>query len=245
LPAALVTIDPQNRVAGFKDEQSSSEGQVVSDAFTRLSKVIDCTVMASDHFGKDASAGLRGTSAKETNPLFILNTSEQQKDVYARRQLEIRKMRNGISGVAVDFWMENQAIAVDQIMRHEDETTSVEPVVVRTLVIRWGEEFRPISQSGGKAAEVPTTSKRALAVLAELVEDVGIPLPAGCGAPEGQQGVPLSIWRQTLIKQGVIGGAKPNVAFARIREALTSHQEIGTSEEFVWISPPKNGTNGL
>jgi hypothetical protein len=247
LPTALITIDPQNKVAGFKDEQSSSEGQFVSDAFSELAKMAECTVLVSDHFGKDPSAGLRGTSVKETNPLFILNTSEQQKDVYARRQLEIRKMRNGPSGLAIEFWMEDQDVVVDQIVRNEDNTTSVQPATVKTLVIRWGEGLRPISQTGGRVSrnEVPPTSQRALAVLAELIEDVGIALPGGCNAPLGQRGIPLSIWRQALVKEGVIGGPKPHVAFTRIREALSNHQEIETSEEFAWIPLTQKGSGVL
>jgi AAA domain len=77
LPLALITVDPQGKVAGFRDEQSSSEGQVVSDAFANLAKLAGCAVLVVDHFGKDATAGLRGTSAKETNPLFILMKSER------------------------------------------------------------------------------------------------------------------------------------------------------------------------
>jgi hypothetical protein len=76
LPLALITIDPQGRFAGFRDENSSSEGQAVNDAFTYLVQLVGCAVLISDHLGKDPSAGLRGTSAKETNPLFLLCTSE-------------------------------------------------------------------------------------------------------------------------------------------------------------------------
>src|SRR5262249_39084112 len=131
LPLALITIDPQTKVAGFRDEQSSSEGQIVSDAFANLAKLAGCAVLVVDHFGKDPTAGLRGTSAKETNPLFILNTSEQKKDTFARRHLEIRKMRNGPTGMVVDFWMEEMEVVVQQLVKGEAGTTA-EAVTVKT-----------------------------------------------------------------------------------------------------------------
>jgi hypothetical protein len=133
LPLALITIDPQNKVAGFKDEQSSSEGQVVSDAFSDLAKMAGCTVLVVDHFGKDPDAGLRGTSVKETSALFILNTSDQQKETHARRYLEIRKMRNGPSGIAVDFWMEDEEVSVQQLVKTEAGVTAAETTMIRTL----------------------------------------------------------------------------------------------------------------
>ena len=83
VPLALLTIDPQNRIAGFKDGQSSAEGQIVTNAMMTLSGQADCLVLVVDHLGKDPEAGLRGTSTKETNPLFILSTGETKHDIYA------------------------------------------------------------------------------------------------------------------------------------------------------------------
>src|SRR5262249_21956801 len=144
LPLALITIDPQTKVAGFKDEQSSSEGQIVSDAFSDLAKMAGCTVLIVDHFGKDPEARLRGTSVKEKNPLFILKTSEQQKEAHGRRYLEVRKMRNGRSGIAADFWMEDEEVTFQQHVRGEDACVTIEMTTVKTLHVRWDNELRPI-----------------------------------------------------------------------------------------------------
>ena len=57
-----------------------------------MSAKAGCFVLITDHLGKDADAGLRGTSAKETNPLVILSTGTTRKSTYEPRQLEVRKM---------------------------------------------------------------------------------------------------------------------------------------------------------
>ena len=238
LPLLLITIDPQSKVAGFKDEQSSSEGQVVSDAFAELARLAGCTVLVVDHFGKDQTAGLRGTSAKETNPLFILGTSEQQKDIYARRRLEIRKMRNGPSGTAIDFWMEDYEVVVQQIVRSETGTTT-EPVSVKTLVICWDNELRPVGSTTEKRrSEVRPASGKALAILIEMIREIGMALPEECAAPAGGRGVTTAVWRQELIKQQVIGGKNPGAGFAKVRDGLLAHNEIGMDGEYVWVIAP-------
>jgi hypothetical protein len=240
LPLALITVDPQGKVAGFRDEQSSSEGQVVSDAFATLAKLAGCAVLVVDHFGKDATAGLRGTSAKETNPLFILNTSEQQKDTYAKRHLEIRKMRNGQTGLVVDFWMEEIEVRVRQVVR-TDTGAAVEEVAVKTLNIRWGEEMRPAAATAAKKEEKEkreAASTRALKILGAMINEVGVDLPASCEAPVGLRGVPLEDWKLELLRQGVLGEKRLGVAFQRVREKLERDGEIAIGVEFVWIPLP-------
>jgi AAA domain-containing protein len=147
VPLGLITIDPQNSIAGFKDEDSSAEGQIVSNAAWKMTKGADCLVLFVDHLGKNAEAGLRGTSAKETNPLVILSTGETKEDVYCDRTLTVRKMRNGRSGMCVDFRMEDFNVTLDQIVENADGApTGTEPITVKTLVIKWSEELRPVGQ---------------------------------------------------------------------------------------------------
>jgi AAA domain len=247
LPLALITVDPQGKVAGFRDEQSSSEGQVVSDAFSDLAKRAGCAVLVVDHFGKDATAGLRGTSAKETNPLFILNTSEQQKDTYAKRHLEIRKMRNGQTGLVVDFWMEETEVQVRQVVRN-DAGTVLEEVAVKTLNIRWGEVLRPAAAAAPKkekAERQEPVSARALKILGAMINETGTDLPPDCGATPGLRGVALEDWKQELLCETVLGEKRFGTAFQRVREKLERDGEIaigaGNGIKFVWIPLPYAG----
>jgi AAA domain len=236
LPLALITIDPQNKVAGFKDEQSSGEGQIVSDAFSDLAKMAGCTVLVVDHFGKDPDAGLRGTSVKETSALFILNTSDQQKETHARRYLEIRKMRNGPSGIAVDFWMEDEEVSVQQLVKTETGVTTTETTMVKTLRVRWGEELRAASAASKRSKdEIGGVAGTALKHLNRMITENGTVLPEGCGAPRGLRGVLLEAWRQELITQRIIGGPNPNTNFGRIRSVLQGHSRIAIGDNFVWM----------
>jgi AAA domain/Bifunctional DNA primase/polymerase, N-terminal len=240
LPLALIIIDPQNRIAGFKDEQSSGEGQTVSNAWDALYRQADCLVLVVDHYGKDASAGLRGTSAKETNPLYVLGTGETKRDVYERRELNVRKMRNGISGLAVSFWMEDREVTIQKKLRSEDGVESVVAHTDKTLVIRWGDQLRPVGvrdDDGG--GEVSKQQRRALAVLGELIGGgSGLVLPPECGATPGLRGTKLATWRLRLIDKTVIEGKNTSAAFSQIKNALLDRKEIDISHGFVWVPLP-------
>jgi hypothetical protein len=96
VPPRLVTLDAQNRFAGFRDEQSAAEGNVVINGLLYLVKKVDCGVQVADHLGKDASAGLRGTSVKHDGPYYILNCGETAKsDLTDTRYLSVMKMKGG------------------------------------------------------------------------------------------------------------------------------------------------------
>jgi hypothetical protein len=240
LPLVLITIDPQNRIAGFKDEQSSAEGQVVSNAMIKLSQQADCLVLVVDHLGKDPDAGLRGTSAKETNPLFILSTGETQTDVYCKRHLTVRKMRNGISGVAVSFWMEDREATLNQFMESEDGTKQVVAYTGKTLSVRWGDKLRPVDMPEGAGTnEGSKQQRRALAILGDMIAGKsGCPLPPECDAPDGLRGVKLESWRLRLIDKTVIEGKNTSAAFSQLKNALLDRKEIDISHGFVWVPLP-------
>ena len=50
----LIIIDTMSAAAGFKDENSSSEGETVMNVLNELSKRTGALVVACDHFGKMA-----------------------------------------------------------------------------------------------------------------------------------------------------------------------------------------------
>ena len=60
----------------------------------------------------------------------------------AKRYLEVRKMRNGMTNVAIDFWMEDAMVSTQQIVKDENGVITVEQVTVKTLAIRWGDKLR-------------------------------------------------------------------------------------------------------
>jgi hypothetical protein len=240
LPLALITLDPQNCLAGFKDEQSSSEGQIVSNALNALWKQADCLVLAVDHLGKDASAGLRGTSAKETNPLFILSTGETKKDIHAQRELVVRKMRNGAAGLAIPFWAVPRDVTIRQEVVDANGVVSIAALTEKTLTIRWGDEMRPVeSRPEGQDDPIKGQQRRALVVLSEIINGRGgIAPPSECEAPPELKVARLETWRLRLIDKTVIEGKNTGAAFSQIKNALLDGGEIDISAGYVW---PKLG----
>jgi len=51
-------------------------------------------------------------------------------------------MRNGMTNVAIDFWMEDAMVSTQQIVKDENGVITVEQVTVKTLAIRWGDKLR-------------------------------------------------------------------------------------------------------
>jgi hypothetical protein len=242
VPPALITIDPQNRIAGFRDEDSSAEGQIVSNALAALSKQADCLVLVVDHLGKDPAAGLRGTSAKETNPLFILNTGETRRDIYSERQLEVRKMRNGRSGFGVSFWMEDTEVTIQQIVQAENGTEIVAHIG-KTLTVRWADQQHATDRPGAGAPKLTPQEHLALSILIELIGRTGSALPDACKAP-GLRGVAIDAWRLALMGKTVLEGKHAGNRFYKIKSVLLRCREINVGHGFVCATAVNGAGDG-
>jgi len=108
---------------------------------------------------------LRGSSSKETNPIFILGMSARLNDVYAPRYLEVRKQKNGRQGVCVDFRMEDYRITVPRAGMDGE----VEETVVDTLVIKWEGELRSVDQPRAADDDPTPAQHKMLTALRELM----------------------------------------------------------------------------
>jgi hypothetical protein len=230
VPLVLITIDPQNRVAGFRDEQSSAENQVVGDAWTYLANKAGCTVIVVDHFGKQQESGMRGSSVKEANAHFVLNTSARSKDVFAPRYLEIRKQRNGISGVCVDFRAEEYFVTMQQ-HNADGEVVDVE---VSTLVLNWEGSLHPVEDEAGAADDKPKTqSEQCMDELRKGLGDSIIRVASG-DAPGGY-GLRTVDWQTAAESIGIDARR-----FSQIKSRLKAEGRIGENveERIVWIALP-------
>jgi hypothetical protein len=141
----LITIDPQNHFAGFTDEQSSAEGNVVCNALIAMAKDAGCPVLVADHLGKDPAAGGRGTSVKHQSPWFILDAGESAEELGEDRVLIIRKMKDGEDGLGVSFHMERFSAEIDQQVRGPDGVTRVEKATHETLIVVFEGEAKPVN----------------------------------------------------------------------------------------------------
>jgi len=146
-------------------------------------------------------------------------------------------MRNGPSGIAVDFWMEDEEVKVQQLVRTETGVSTTELTTVKTLRVRWGEELRSVGAASkrGKDEEVGGVAGAALKHLVQMIAEKGIVLPADCGAPIGLRGLLLETWRGGLIAKGIIGGQNPDTNFGRVRSVLQERSRIEVGGSFVWL----------
>jgi hypothetical protein len=230
VPLKLITIDPVNSVAGFKDEQSSAEAQIVYDGLMYLAGVAECVVCAADHYGKNADSGLRGSSVKETAAMFILGTSPKVKDLGARRHLEIRKMRNGLMGVAMDFFMDEHPFTATQRVEDGDVETLV-TVERSTLTIRWDGNLHPVNGDDEAKPKPKTQSEQCMDELRKLMADTITRVASG-EAPGGYA-VRSALW-QAAVAEAEISANR----FYQVKSKLLVDGRIGenTGERTVWIA---------
>jgi hypothetical protein len=124
----LIIIDTMSAAAGFKDENASSEGQLVMNGLNELSKRTGAIVIACDHFGKAIETGTRGTSAKEASAdvvIACLGDRTQAGSVTALR-IAVRKVRSGATGAETAFRLRPVDMGVDE---------DGEPIT--TCVVEW------------------------------------------------------------------------------------------------------------
>jgi hypothetical protein len=229
IPVRLVTVDPVNTVAGWTDEQSSAEGQAVYEGLLYLSQQLKCVVVAADHYGKAPGQGLRGTSVKETAALFILGTSPRDKDLAARRFLEIRKMKNGLQNVAMDFFVDAYSFtAFRKVEKYGAET--LEPMDVKTLAIRWDGELHPTDEKRGDDDEITPAQHKILSVMKDLLPIHGVDCAE---SPMGQQALPADMLGKKCVEDKICASVN---TFYKQKAALKG-KRIGVSKsgDLVWF----------
>ncbi len=126
----LIAVDTLNAAADFRDQNDGSEAQKVMNLLARLSAATEATVLVVDHFGKDESRGVRGSSAKEASADFVLSVlgEKSQTGVLRNSRLAIRKMRGGAAGDEIPFHLSPIDMGRD---------TDGEPIVEMT--VQWEE----------------------------------------------------------------------------------------------------------
>jgi hypothetical protein len=102
--------------AGFKDENSSSEGQVAMNVLNELSRRTGALAMACDHFGKALETGTRGTSAKEASADVVIAClgDRTQGGSLTNLRIAVRKLRSGATGAETSFRLRTVDMGVDE-----------------------------------------------------------------------------------------------------------------------------------
>jgi AAA domain-containing protein len=105
---ALIIFDTLSASVNFKDANDAAEGQAVMNKLQALSKATGAFVLAVDHFGKDASAGTRGTSTKEASAdvILALLADRDLAGNLSKTRMAVRKVRGGKPGDLFPFDLE-------------------------------------------------------------------------------------------------------------------------------------------
>ena len=239
----LITLDAQNRFAGFRDEQSSAEGNVVINGLLYLIKKANCGVLVADHLGKDASAGLRGTSVKHDGPYYILSCGETAgHNLNERRLLSVFKMKGGKVGVAAPFHMKEFAVEAEQEIIDEEtgEVVGTETKTHGTLVVRW--EGGLVHVDRGQKEETNKLSEHqdvALAVLNELIGRQGVVLPEECAAA-GMRGVQFSVWRDETLGPDKAASPPERARFGKTARVLREAGLVKIKRDWAWVCLPES-----
>jgi len=128
----LIGIDTMSAAAGWDNENDAAQVQIVMNHLADISKATGAFVLAVDHFGKDISAGTRGSVVKEASANVIFATlgeRDEETNAVLDLRLKVRKERSAPEGIQYPF----EAITVD-MGRDEDGL----PLTSR--VINWNVE---------------------------------------------------------------------------------------------------------
>jgi hypothetical protein len=129
------TIMAATTFAKAGDENDAVVMRRVMKQLERLGERTTSLALAIDHFGKDISTGVRGSSVKETGPsvLAVLGTRSEAGQVSETR-LAVRKVRSGASGREIPFDVDPKEVVVTPDGKTET-----------TLVITWA-PGQPVAQ---------------------------------------------------------------------------------------------------
>ena len=89
-----------------------------------------------------------------------------------------------------------------------------------------------------KARTLTARQKNAMTALVSLIASCGEPVPAMFGLPNDISCVPVSAWRDDLLRRGDVdpNGKNPRKDFSRLKDQLKAHRKIAEKDDLVWLS---------
>jgi AAA domain len=137
LPVVLVIIDTIGAAAGYErtgDENDATLGKIIMrNTLATAAQATNTLFLAIDHFGKDASTGTRGSSAKEDNADVVLALlgEKSASGTISNPRLATRKRRFGVNGQEFPFRVKTADMGIDQY-----------GCTLTTLTIDWGPQTK-------------------------------------------------------------------------------------------------------
>jgi AAA domain/Bifunctional DNA primase/polymerase, N-terminal len=145
LPLSLILVDTIIAGAGYRRDGQDNDAattHAIMQTLARLARATGAFVLGLDHYGKDASVGTRGSSAKEGGADLILACLADKNEAgqVSNPRLVIRKRRSGPNGE--EFPFQPRVVEVGTNKFGKPETT---------LVLDWGTSAdQPARPTGGE-----------------------------------------------------------------------------------------------
>lgn len=112
-----IVIDTTSAAFTLQDENSSAEITALCKRARRLGEECDALVLLLHHFGKDATRGMRGSSAWRDNTdhgFSLITKRDPNTSQTSQRNLNIEKSRIGTEGPLSGFTLETMQLGVDE-----------------------------------------------------------------------------------------------------------------------------------
>jgi hypothetical protein len=234
LPLTSIILDPLAHFSGITDIGSFAENTAVSKALIDLALKAQCLVIIVDHYGKDTTRGLIGSIARESLAYFVLTPGDKLGgDLSKSRQLVVRKMRDGMNNICVDYRLHVWDTKTKQVVSGDSFDIRLEDQAYRTLVIEWGKEVRRWSETDddGDSGSLTPNQRAVLNKINELLNSEGIEPPAECGAPPGMRAIKWSSLWPRLRSRGMT-----QTGLSRARTDLIARGLIGVHDDWLWIT---------
>jgi hypothetical protein len=188
-----IFLDTVGLAACYENEDKAAQVQRVVSGLFKLSDETGALVIGVDHYGKDQSAGLRGSSAKRGHVETILSclVDRDKNDNPTNHRLKFEKIRDGEEGRVVPYRLSTVDWGID-----EDGDK------VSTCVVRW-EPNR--AQPKKKVPERLKTS----VPLDQAIKEVGLPADvevlreAFCKYHGGSAHAANAAWHRAIDKGGL------------------------------------------
>jgi RecA-family ATPase len=154
-----IFLDTMGLSACYENEDKAAQVQKVVSGLFKLSNETGALVIGVDHYGKDQSAGLRGSSAKRGHVETILSclVDRDKKDNPTNHRLKFEKIRDGEEGRIVPYKLMPVEWGVDE----DGDRLS-------TCIVRWDLGRPPQPKNMPKRRKTDLT-------LQQAIKEVGLP----------------------------------------------------------------------
>jgi hypothetical protein len=223
VPIVLVVFDTLARMLVGGDESQTQDMNKFIANVDRIVRATGVHALTVHHPGKDASRGMRGSSALSG----AIDTSVQigREEGSSISTVRVAFQRNLESGDTWSFGLEQVKLGTD---RRGNAITScvVRPIVAPEL---------PALPTGLKPG---TSFHRAYRVLCDCIAQHGAPLPEGEGFPSSALGVERDLWRNLMCPTSATSTATPSERsmFSKQERKLLKIGAISEKGGFVWLT---------